>query len=276
MIIALLTFLQKKLVSPDARKFFKKIGLYVYIKNIYRTFIFLIGKNGLKLKIKDVSVKIFVSHPHELNYYYSLSGEREFLQKFLNKINSQTVFYDIGAYIGLYSLCAARYKIIPKSIYCWEPDPFNFKRIQENINLNNADVIAFPVALGEKDAVMEMSTGAEGLGSSQSSLVRKGHKSVSVKVVNGDAWIFRQKINLPTIIKIDVEGYEFNVLNGLKETIKKSHSDIFLEIHPIYLKRVGLNEECILNFLKNLNYKITPFPLLQRQEKHYICEFSDI
>ena len=95
---------------------------------------------------------------------------------------------------------------------------------------------------------------------------------MAVRVVKGDEWISREKLHLPTIIKIDVEGYEFEVLQGLRETIKKSRPIIFLELHLAHFKNSGPDRERVLDFLKNLDYKTTNFPLKGREEEHYICE----
>lgn len=273
MIINLFIALQKKIVKSKPKQLLEKIGLYSHIKNTYRALIICIGKNGLKLKIRNTSAKIIVSNPNELSFYNSLDNEKAFLEEFLSKINRQTIFYDVGAHIGLYSLAAATYKIPPKFIYCWEPEPHNFKRLKENIKLNKINNIeVFPIASGSENTMIGISTKAKEPGSLTPSLARKGSESISVQVVKGDDWILKKKLHLPSIIKIDVEGYEFNVLNGLKETIKKSHPIIFLEVHPAYLKDLGFDKEHILNFLKNLNYKITPFSLAKRKEEHYICE----
>ncbi|MCP6718273.1 MAG: FkbM family methyltransferase [Patescibacteria group bacterium] len=268
----LLISLRKVMINLKIKKFLETIGLYDYIKNIYRSFIIFIGKNGLRLKIQDVSAKIIVSNPIEVSIWQSLCNEGEFLQKFLSKINHHTVFYDIGTHIGLYALSAAKYKITPKFIYCWEPEPFIFKRLQENINLNRIErILPFSVALGSENSIIEMSTRTGELGYFTPTLAIKSSKSTPVQVVKGDDWVYKKKLHLPSIIKIDVEGYEFNVLKGLEATIRQSKPIIFLEIHPAFLKELGIEKEQVLTFLREMDYKIT-FSSSRGKQEHYIFE----
>ncbi len=267
-----LKFLTKIIVNQKVKGFLEKIGLYYYLKNSYRFFLVFLGKRGLKLKVQDTNAKIIISNPNEFSIYQSLDGEKIFLQKFLSRINNETVFYDIGANIGMYSLCAAKYKVCPRFIYCWEPEPFNFKRLKENIGLNDIeDIAAFPVALGSKNAVLELWTDAKEPGSLTPSFTRKSSKSIPVQVTRGDDWVLRKKLYLPSIMKIDVEGYEFDVLKGFEKTISKSKPIIFLEIHPFFLKNLGIKKEQVLNFLYGLNYTTT-FSSLRKNQEHYILE----
>jgi len=270
-----LKFLTKIIVNPKVKGFLEKINLYYYLKNGYRSFIILLGKRGLRLKVQDTRARMIVSNPNEFSIYQSLDGEKVFLQKFLNRINNKTVFYDIGANIGMYSLCAAKYKVSPKFIYCWEPEPFNFKRLKENIDLNDIkNITAFPIALGSKNAVLELWTNAKEPGSLTPNFTRKSSKSIPVQVARGDDWVLKKKLHLPSIIKIDVEGYEFNVLKSFEKTISKSKPIIFLEIHPFFLKNLGIKKEQVLNFLYGLNYTTT-FSSLRENQEHYILESLD-
>ncbi len=264
--------LQKRIVRSRPKSFLSKMGLYGPIKKTYRALIFWVGKNGLKLKIGNVSAKVIVSNPNELSLYRSLDNEGEFLREFLSRIDHQTVFYDIGAHVGLWSLAAAKNKIVPKFIYCWEPEPHNFKRLRENIRINNiSNIDIFPIALGFDNALAKMLTNAREPGSLTPTLV-EGRGATLVNVVKGDDWVFENKLHLPSVIKIDVEGYEFFVLKGLRGVIKKAHPVVFLETHPSHLKKIGLDEKDVLEFMEDLNYKIIFFPL-DRREGHYIFEF---
>jgi FkbM family methyltransferase len=262
------------MISLKIKKSLEKMGLYGYIRNIYRNFIIYIGRNGLKLKLRGTSVKIIISTPLEVNIRRSLYNERWLIEKFLSKIDNQTVIYDIGAHIGLYSLFAAKYKIAPKFIYCWEPEPHIFNRLKENINLNQIKtILPFSTALGSENGVVEMSTESEEFGISVPSFAIKSSTSIPVRVVRGDDWVLEKKLFPPSIIKIDVEGYEFNVIRGLRETIKKSKPIIFLEVHPFLIKNLGFTGEQILDFLKEMGYKINFFSY-RGKEEHYILDAS--
>ena len=264
--------LTKIIVNQKVKGFLEKINLYYYLKSGYRSVITFLGKRGLKLKVQGTRAKMIVSNPNELSIYQSLDGEKSFLQKFLNRINDKTVFYDVGANIGMYSLCAAKYKVSPRFIYSWEPEPFNFKRLKENIDLNGIkNITAFPIALGSENTVLGLRTDAKEPGSLTPSFTRESSGSVSVQVARGDDWVSEKKLQLPSIMKIDVEGYEFNVLKSFKKTIIKSKPIIFLEIHPEFLENLGIKKQQVLSFLHDLNYTIT-FSSLRKGQEHYILE----
>ena len=77
----------------------------------------------------------------------------------------------------------------------------------------------------------------------------KNSKKKIIKVFTGDSIIKRNQIDF---IKIDVEGFELNVLNGLKKTIDRNRSLLLVEIekrhNPDFIK--------VFNFFKKRNYKI--------------------
>ena len=254
------------LIISQIKNFFKKIGL---------NFIVFIGRKGLRLRIQDVSAKIIVSNLSEASIWHSFYSEKEILQKFLKRIDNETVFYDIGSHIGFYTLIAAGYKNTPNFIYCWEPDPSNLSRLKENIELNQfKEIIPFQVALGSKNHVADLSIESKISGYSSPSLARKGSKSISVQVVRGDDLVSEKKIYLPSIMKIDVEGYEFEVIKGLEETIRKAKPIIFLEIHPTLLRNLGRVKDDVINLLEEMNYKTVHSSIRGKQE-HHILEFNE-
>ncbi len=116
-----------------------------------------------------------------------------------------------------------------------------------------------------------MSTRTGELGYLTPTLTIKSSKSIPVQVVKGDDWVLEKKLHLPSIIKIDVEGYEFHVLKGLEATIRKSKPTVFLEIHPTLLKKIGIEKEQVLNFLYGLNYATT-FSSLRENQEHFIFD----
>jgi FkbM family methyltransferase len=264
------SFFTKIAVKDKVKEFLEKIGLYKFIRRLYRSLLMLWGRRGLKLRIKGSNAKIIVSNPNELNLYRYLDNEQDFIEELLKRIETNTVFYDIGAHVGLYSLLVAKCKIRPKFVYSWEPEPFNFKRLNENIELNKINnARAFQVALGNENNMLKLYTKAEEPGSLTPSLIGEFSFSRRVKVVRGDDFVSEKNLYLPSIIKIDVEGYEYNVLKGFRETISKARPIIFLEIHPSFLEKMGSSEKEVLDFFHNLNYKaLSVFP--RGNQKHYI------
>ena len=78
----------------------------------------------------------------------------------------------------------------------------------------------------------------------------------TAQLITLDELIERQLIASPTIVKIDVEGAEGMVLEGMKHLLKskKPPKDIFIEIHSKYLKEFGDSPEKIVSTLKKYGY----------------------
>lgn len=61
---------------------------------------------------------------------------------------------------------------------------------------------------------------------------------------------------IPDVIKIDIEGSEYEALLGAYNTIMENRPIIFIEIHPRFLQYYGNNVVDIANFVKQINYKV--------------------
>jgi len=171
---------------------------------------------------------------------------------------------DLGANLGLHSIVLSR---LGYQVVAYEPDKKHFLRLQENLKLNSVeDVVVMEAAVGTKDGnqdfirVIENTTGSHLVGSSGK--VPYGEVEVTrVQVIN-----FRRIIDLkPSIIKIDVEGYEANLILQLEEEDFESTS---------YVLEVGNKENAhqIFEHLKNL--KIRAFS--QKNSWRSLTEVADV
>jgi FkbM family methyltransferase len=138
-------------------------------------------------------------------------------------------FYDIGAWNGVLSLYAARKGV--KTI-AYEPDAVAFAEFQNNISLN-ADAIhlitAIPKAVAHKAGKMHLSN-IDAFGNSMSTLVAHygiDHSQI-VDVVSIEN-VFTEK---PSLIKIDIEGAEFALLEKSIAVLKAQNCPIYVSIHP--------------------------------------------
>ena len=128
---------------------------------------------------------------------------------------------DIGAQYGDYAILLS--KVYKATVYTFEPLPENFKEIIENIKLNGLNerqIQAFNVALGNKDKTEVLSYSGE-----MANNIGEG-KRIEVEFRTLDSYKIK-----PDIMKIDVEGFELDVLEGGVETIKKYHPKIIIETH---------------------------------------------
>jgi len=156
-------------------------------------------------------------------------------------IPRESISFDIGANVGLYTLLFSKYS---KKVYAFEPLKRNINYLNELIKINNIkNVNLIQNAVSDSTGINFFKLGENyALGKLNS----KGNIPVSTITLDD----FIDKYNTyPDVIKIDVEGSEFAVLRGAKTLLKKYKPIIFLSTHGDFLKR-----ECI-NYLKRLNYQ---------------------
>lgn len=124
-----------------------------------------------------------------------------------NKLNKQSVAVDIGANFGCFSVLMANYA---KYVYCFEP-MLIFKRIIENMELNHFENYSvFNCVVGDENKDVIANFQEEWSSCSENDLI-------NVKMVTLDS-IIKEKIDF---IKIDVDGKELLVINGMKEILKE-------------------------------------------------------
>ncbi|MFW9875363.1 MAG: FkbM family methyltransferase [Candidatus Thorarchaeota archaeon] len=169
-----------------------------------------------------------------------LDGIREpestrIIQKELKKGD---IVVDIGANIGYYALIEARLVGDKGKVYAIEPSPKNFEYLNKNIKLNNVkNIESYKLAIGDKDGVAKMNISPH---SNLSSLVTQKNRkiigSINVNVTKLDNFLKNKKY--PNFIRMDVEGYEYNIIKGMEDTFKaKKPFKLFIELHPHIMKK---------------------------------------
>lgn len=149
--------------------------------------------------------------------------------------------FDIGANVGLYSLLFSKRA---KSVYSFEPFPRNIYYLKRNLFLNKIiNVNVIPYAVSNVDG---FSNFEEGENFSTGKLDFKGN--LKVKTMRLDTFIKLNNID-PDLIKIDVEGAEYDVLRGAEFLLENYKPIIFLSTHGIKIK------EMCFKYLRKLNYK---------------------
>lgn len=176
----------------------------------------------LKIKVSDSLVEI-------KNKKLSLEGGTKIYTQGMYDYNNMNLIkytlqknfkemLDIGTNIGLYSLIASE---VPNAkVYSFEPHPYTFGILKEQIKLNNRSNI-HPVnkAVSNENKIVSFSDDA---GSSINKIISDSESSNSIKIEACKISDFCNEKNIiPEIVKIDVEGFELEVLQGFEEKIKE-------------------------------------------------------
>jgi FkbM family methyltransferase len=147
-------------------------------------------------------------------------------------IRSDFVILDIGANIGYNILCFAQYAP-DGQLYAFEPDKDTFRLLVKNINQNKLfHIKASQTALSDQKGTGNFYVCSDNAYSSLKDTKRKKIvKTVPVNVTTLDDFITENTIKRIDLIKIDVEGFEYNVLNGGSKAIKQFRPLIVCEIY---------------------------------------------
>ena len=175
------------------------------------------------------------------NLYCGLH-EFEDMAYLLHVLGPDDLFVDIGANAGSYTIlaCAAR----GARGYCFEPVPETYGRLMDNVRINNLSerVVALNLGLSDKDGELFFTSGED----CTNHVVRADEVTsdgVRVEVVRLDSILRGQA---PSLLKIDVEGYEAAVLNGAHEVLSSpSLHSVIMELNGSG-KRYGFSDDEIL------------------------------
>jgi FkbM family methyltransferase len=144
-------------------------------------------------------------------------------------LKDKQVVVDIGANIGYYALIEAKAGAL---VYAIEPVPTNFKRLTHNAEINQyKNIKPYQLAIGDKNTILQMKL------TDKSNLHhitdKKTDNTIDVEVLTLDTFLKDKKT--PDIVRMDVEGYEYQIIKGMPKTLKKMKpgSWLFIEIHNI-------------------------------------------
>jgi FkbM family methyltransferase len=155
---------------------------------------------------------------------------------FASCLSKEDTVLDIGANIGYYALLEAPRV---RRVFAAEPCPDNVERLRENIRINSCDnVVVVPKAFGGTVGTGRLNISSR---SNWHSLLpaRETTAGVPVEVTTVDAFAGRHE--RPTVVRMDVEGYELEVVRGMRET-GSALSLVFIEVHSYLLGRRGTDE----------------------------------
>jgi FkbM family methyltransferase len=177
--------------------------------------------------------------------------ERHELDIFERACSAGATIVDVGANIGLYSVLAAQRVGTSGIVYAFEPVSENIALLRQNLELNGvADRVAVQeVAVGEADGELEIFLSDRQIGthsaakaSAEKASAGKG-ASVKVPMRSVDAFVASSGISRIDVVKVDVEGYDGQVLQGALQTLRRHKPVLFIEYSPALLEACGQNPD---------------------------------
>ena len=250
---------------------------YIFLKKITQ-FIFSLSQRSITLRrildilgecnsqnVKKIQLKNNVMFLHEVNSVTKYRNDTFFNKEpetleWIDKFAKNSVFWDVGANVGLYSIYAAKIKNC--NVTAIEPSVFNLELLAKNIYLNslNNKINILPLGLSEKTSVTNFHNTSILNGAALSSLEISNIRPINqppnqcdykipVITLNSINSIF--KIPNPEHLKIDVDGLEYEILLGAKSVLKNLKS-ILIEIDECDKKK----SKHIISLLKKQNFEL--------------------
>ena len=172
-----------------------------------------------------------------LRFFSSLiqSGnyESSFDNAMLSRVLVGDVVWDVGANVGYYTIKFSEVVGNLGRVYAFEPFPSTVLQLEEAVFGRN-NCLVLDVGLGTSDIEMSMVQGGDELGATNRvvSRVSDVDPSFGVKIFKGDSVISSGRAESPNFIKIDTEGSELDVLEGIPELLRSpSLRVVCIEVH---------------------------------------------
>jgi len=265
--------------------FYKRYGLWKTIKGIFYyhynainqlklPFIKqdLIQINGHPLSIipgdKGISAQLLLYKTHEPLTTHML----------IEELHEGMVCIDIGSNIGYYACLESN--LVGKSgkVLAIEPSPQNFEYLKKNLKLQkfqNSEVYNF--ACGNKDGqtdffISDRSNWSRIVNDKEQKTIGDNTQTIQVDIQKLDTFVNEQKLKKINLIRMDVEGYETDIYQGMKKTIQEFDPVLHIEIHNIFL---GQKTGNFLKELKNDGFDVKYF-IPQDMDLPIIGDISDV
>lgn len=147
--------------------------------------------------------------------------ERDIRRVFERTVKPGDVVYDIGAHVGLYAVIASR---LGAQVIAFEPLPRNLRFLHRHISMNDLNVRVVEAAVSQVSGSTSFEEHGHAMG-------RIGKGPLTVRTVVVDELVAAGELPPPRVVKMDIEGGEFNALIGMRRLLAEAKPTIFLSTH---------------------------------------------
>ena len=211
---------------------------------------------GKTIQLTDIGTND--TYPHDISSMFRWMLNLELPQK--------PIILDIGANIGMFSLSYA--SIFKEAeIHCFEPVPFIYNLLNENLKINpnlSRNVHAYNYGMSNCFERKKLSIPtpkqhqrySKKLDIRLYSVLGQGEEKFDAQFMPVDQWVDQFKISALNFIKIDVEGYEFSVLEGATKSLISFKPIVMFELNKITLALSRRTADEYIHFAKDHGYNV--------------------
>ena len=192
-------------------------------------------------------------------------NQTEIVKKY---VHEGDIVIDIGAHVGYYTLLMAQLVGENGKVYSFEPDPVNFQLLKKSVEINGFENVVLiqkavsnitdkvKLFLGDDDSAINRIYDAK-LGDAK--------ESIDVESVTIDEY-FKEDDELVNFIKIDSEGSEVKIINGMKQFLSRNQELVMMtEFFPFLIKKSGDEPNQYLKSLEEFGFSL--YNILDKNEK---------
>jgi FkbM family methyltransferase len=166
--------------------------------------------------------------------YRGNSYEELFDTYFSNNIKSDFCVYDVGANMGYYSLIFSKLVGEEGAVISFEPSLINFNKLNENVK-STSNITTLNIGVGNSESKLFISQGADDIGATSRISDKATENGQWVDIMSIDNIVTKNRF--PNAIKIDVEGFEVEVIEGAINTLKNNELKVVgIEVHSEILE----------------------------------------
>ena len=225
------------------------INFFAKSKLIFKVFQLIVDELYTKtFTLEHKNQKMIFSVPNYLAFYRceTFKTKEPDTLNWIEQMSDNSVFWDIGANVGIYSVYAAKYNKC--KVFSFEPSVFNLELLARNININELQdlITVVPLALTNRVGIQKFQMSNVTWGGALSTFgenfdqfgndIESPKFEYSLPGVTMDDVISKLNVLLPDYIKIDVDGIEHLILEGGVEVLKSVKS-ILLEVNYNFPKQ---------------------------------------
>jgi len=241
---------------------FRKILIYLFSYKFFKRLVpslirkLSIFSTGNIVLLDDFKINLFLTSSIDREIYLKNEYEKDQLdfvkKELLNK--EYDYFFDVGAYIGYYSL--SLYKLV-KNTAAFEPNWQNFQRLSKNVEINNFNINCHNLGCSDSKSKLKLwytdknkRGGSSILLDTDKEIDKYDKTKLLFEEIETDKLdnLYPLK-NKKIFFKIDVERHELNVLKGASNILSNNQCYLQIEIFPHL-------QDKILSFLNNNRFKL--------------------
>ena len=188
-------------------------------------------------------------------FYWKNRKDKEKIDFLKNYIKPGMSIVDIGANIGFYTRLLLKMTGEKGKVYSFEPDSNNFKHLQDNTR-KFKNSVSNNMAVSDKSGKIKLYKYALNVEFKTYDMMGESTDFTEIDSVSLDD--FFKNGETVNVVKTDTEGYDYFVINGMKELIKRSKDLVLItEFWPFMLAKSGVKPGEFIQQLKDMGFVLT-------------------